>query len=132
MRAYKVLFSHVDGRLGSFFAPGDADTTYIPGEVTVAPQYLANAGYHLCCFDSLEVARKWDDQRWNCVWEVEAEGILYELPPMLAFIDYAKCFTPVPDHSCSWPTGTIMAERVTLIREIEREEEDEQVSAVCM
>jgi len=118
MRAYKVVKIR-GSRLRSCIIMGKtAGVTYIPGKEVHAPEWLAERGYHLCVFKRLDDAKNFrlgsNRQR---IWLVDIKGVIRNLPPILN-----STWIPFKDMSHAggrWPSGTIMAKSVTLIKEVE-------------
>ena len=139
MLLYKVLKNPViDGVYHSAISQFNSRVEYHLDEWSSAPQYLADRGYHLLVFARRKDARKFKQdflgRRGNySIWIVEVGGVVLfddELPRILYGGDFndsdqlARTLSWLelpPDgwksklHS-KWPPGTVMAERVKLVR----------------
>ena len=79
MRMYKVV-KRLGERLVSSWAEGEARVVYTPGQPARAPSWLAEHGYHITVFISLDDARAYKrDVAERQIWEAEATGPL--MPP---------------------------------------------------
>lgn len=113
MKCYKLLSTDMT----SAVATGEAQVLYFRGERAQAPGWLAEKGYHLTAFESLEDARLWSGSYAN-LWECEGEEQV-PVPPKLdwgALFDGHAWF-----HTATWPTGTVMFKYITLLRRVKWE-----------
>jgi hypothetical protein len=115
MKAYKV-FKKDGNKLISCMASGKARVIYNYGKKNYAPEWLQEKGYGICCFEDLELAKRF------------AYGEFYSFEKVVVReieVDEAKIVRNLPDKSdsrpmeigelktypvsCfSWPMGTIM------------------------
>jgi len=123
MKAYKVLArkkrtGYKTRVLYSAVVYNKAGIRYKKLGWNVAPKWLAQMGYHLLAFRTIEDAVKFGiDQDLGSVdiWEVELMGIIKKMPPKLD-IHQICCGNTVPFGD--WPEGTIMAKKVKLIKKV--------------
>ena len=123
-KVYKVVFRDGDD-LVSAVAEGEAKVVYIPGQAAKPPAWLEARGYLLTAFSSLRAARRF---RNTCspiyleeleIWEAEATGCKRRrLPPRLACEPLSYRLTDARSVN-PWPAGTIMAQELTLLRQVE-------------
>jgi len=110
MRVYKVVFKARDGRLTSAIALVE----YQPGQWAEAPKWLAEKGYHLFAFKTLEDARVAIGDSlckdFFEIWEAEAEGIVEDLPEPADRIVLAE--GKIVKDDIGYPDGTVMAKRL--------------------
>jgi len=135
MRVFKVVANTSDGRLRSAVEPlhysGEpygSGVEYKPGLPAKAPDRMAERGYHLLAFATLDDAlRVAGNKGWNHheVWCAEAEGVVEPLPQMFldtySMLIYRDCESSYQDgdgHSYKWPEGTVMAKEITLTERI--------------
>jgi hypothetical protein len=110
-------------------AVGDSRVEYTVGEPAQAPAWLAVHGYHLPAFETLaQAARYWRGLELPVVYAVfECEGLYREpLPPMAPPWHLGRrgplgAIQPDSPPSQGWPDGTVMAQRLTLLRRIPEE-----------
>ena len=120
MRVYKVV--ERQGReLRSAVAYGMAKVIY-KREWVEAPEWLAEQGYHLTAFKSLEDAVRFrnvyslNDAE---VWEAEADGVTDNLP-CIASVNLLSIGRIVSNSVYpGWPKGTVMCKRLKLVRRVE-------------
>jgi len=121
MRVYKVLKRSRD-KLYSFIVYDKAGVEYKPGIWIKAPEWLAKEGYHITAFKNLQLAENfceaidilWPGAQYE-LWEAEAENIIEQLPPIMHISKIANGLF-IPWHRNGWPFGTVMAERIKLVR----------------
>lgn len=119
-KKHQVGYKVTDSDNFSLLAEGASRVKYIIGEWVEAPTAFAEKGYHLTYFSELERAQK---EGLGCprkIWECEVDGVLSKLPPMVYSFDvenipYGKGYTKNPN---GWPSGTMMAKRIRLIKEV--------------
>ena len=125
MKAYKVIArkkrtGYKTRVLYSAIVYNKAGIRYKKLGWNVAPKWLAEMGYHLLAFRTIEDAVKFglDEGLVSVdIWEVELMGIIKKMPPKLDIgqICYGnKKAVPFGD----WPEGTIMAKKVKLIKKV--------------
>jgi len=110
-RVYKVV-SREFGELHSAMAHGLAEVVYDPKKWVEAPKWLAEKGYHLFAFKSLECAMEFAKEfRGHEVWEAEAEEVTETLPP---FCDLTKLARGrlTEEQDIEYPSGTVMCKRL--------------------
>ena len=126
---YKVV-SEYDRKLYSASVPLSSALCleYKEGEVTEVDRELFDAGFGICCFDSVENARKW--RRYRQLWKVEVgeTRIAASKRPSVSWLHY------IPKNGFNvreilekinanlardkWPIGIVMASWVRLIEKV--------------
>lgn len=125
MKAYKVIARTKDLKrqkyiMYSAVVRDKARVRYKKLGWNVAPKWLAQNGYHLVAFRTIEDAVKFgldEDLVSVDIWEVELMGIIKKMPPKLDIHQICrgnKEAVPFGD----WPEGTIMAKKVKLIKKV--------------
>ena len=104
----------------SVCAYGKAQVKYKRNEWAVAPDWLAQKGYHLTYFKSLARAKELALGD-NEIWECEVEGEVSPLPQLSCLGDLAKGL--LFPFSLGWPDGTGMAEKIMITKRIQLAEE---------
>lgn len=112
MNFYKSLLKTTTGQLVSSAADGKAEVEYEIGRWVKAPDWLAKKGYHLCVFDSLDTAKGYGHQVWEC--EVEFEVKLPKLG-ILQYLALGELYT----LDGQWINGTRMFKRVKILKKVE-------------
>jgi hypothetical protein len=85
---------------------------------------LAERGYHLLVFDSVENLQDFItaynlDETLVHGYLAQADGIIDNLPPPALFYKVRKDeYDILPTPGAKWPKGTLMAKRVKLIKRI--------------
>jgi hypothetical protein len=123
MTVYKLVF--VSGRhLESYAALAGARVRYRVGRWVTARKPLAERGYHLLVFDSIENLQDFmkmyqlDDTLVHG-YLAQADGIIANPPPPALFYKVSKDkYDILPTPGAEWPKGTLMAKRVKLIKRI--------------
>jgi hypothetical protein len=99
---------------------------YTEREWSSAPSWLAERGYHLLAFDTIESARKFARNNKPQVIGVEqriyrcmAEGIKSQPLPHQLSIQVLESGKFSFMNSGMWPNGTVMAEKLMPIKEID-------------
>jgi len=117
---YKIICKR-EKCLTSSTVTGQAAIEYKVNKYIKAPKWLAKKGYHPTLFkqkkDALDFFKQFNALSLPAqLWQVKARKIIKSLPPMLnyCFIGNRKCIY----CNRSWPVGTIMAEKVMLIKQI--------------
>jgi hypothetical protein len=126
---YKIVcrFEPDERVWASLAAHGDAGVVYTVGEPAQAPGWLAAQGYFLTAFETLEQAARYRQGFELAVITAvfECEGLYREpLPPMAppwALATRQASVRPYPGSCRGWPKGTVMAQRLTLLRRIPEE-----------
>lgn len=108
-----------DRRFVSVAAAKVAQVHYGLGCSAWAPMFLANWGYGLCYFSTLEAAAMFAHPHGPevCVVLCEAEGPIDPLPPRLTLGGISLGLLeklPWSDSIYDWPPGTVMYEKVTV------------------
>lgn len=121
MKALKIVSEEDDG-LFSAAAGGEAGVRYIPGQDTEAPKHMAEKGYHILVFDSLEnIVREYGITTVPhlCIWKCECTNQV-ELPERLDiyYLSRLGLDAALLHPSSDWPYGTMMFEKVRLIERI--------------
>jgi len=106
----------------SAIAEGKAEVTYRRGGWSRAPQWLAEDGYHLTVFDSMEHANSFASSYMSGgnllnahIWRVHVREVHDgDLPPRCLLWTIAHGRRGIPDAP-PWPNGTVMAEKVRLV-----------------
>jgi len=103
----------------SIVAPGKSSVYYIVDEWATAPEWLAKAGYGLFVFNTLRNAMEFAGCFYiPIIWECEIEGIYSELPPAISREGLCRGMSLLTDPLFCFPEGTIMVEKVKLIRKV--------------
>ena len=128
---YKVVCGYKpDARVWcSLVAVGDSRVEYTVGEPAQAPAWLAVHGYHLTAFETLAQAARYRQGFELAVITAvfDCEGLYREpLPHMappwrLGRRGPLEAVQPYGPPSQGWPEGTVMAQRLTLLRRIPEE-----------
>ena len=117
---YKVVSVHRNRYYSCMLSVGHGVNRreYFTDKFATPSKPALKKGYLLTCFEKLKDVISfdpdpsfWDDE----IWEVEIEGkkITHKrLPPIDCFADIRK------GGLCGWPKGTIMAEKIRLIRRV--------------
>jgi len=114
-----IAYKCTDSWRNSIVAPGKSSVYYIVDEWATAPEWLAKAGYGLFVFDTLRNAMEFAMCFYiPIIWECEIEGIYSELPPAISREGLCKGMASLTDPLFHFPEGTIMVEKVKLIRKV--------------
>ena len=114
-KVFKALWlDEVSQEFASAGAFGEAEVVYKIGEWTVAPQWLADKGYHLLVFDSLENAMA---SFADNIFECEVEGRIIFLPERLNLLNLSHGDTSRTTED-TWPKGTRMYKRVKILKRV--------------
>jgi len=123
MKVYKVVKRSERGdSFQSLFPQTLAKVEYKVGEWSEAPEFLRKKGYYLFAFRDLRSALLFISEIliWDVVlFEAEARGEK-KLPPPLKLWKLETQGKTEVDMDAEWPPGTVMVERIKLIREVER------------
>ena len=126
MIVYKVT-DEEGGKHYSWAAGGMARIEYIVGVPVIAPDWLAERGYHIVAFSNLEDAQKYITwERSNLLgerfpfglWEAEAEDLV-ATPPICYLSKLFDGCLEVCEMLDEWFKGTIMVKKLTLLRRVE-------------
>tara|TARA_Y100000310_G_scaffold321976_1_gene380390 strand:- start:2024 stop:2410 length:387 start_codon:yes stop_codon:yes gene_type:complete len=114
--AYKVVqaISWEESELVSAMARGDAVVEYRRGRWAEPPEWLLEKGYGLLVFDTERQVRNWLSELRSYglqLWEIEIEMVYGDLPIPLSAAEVGVGIT-------AWPEGTMMADRVKLVRRL--------------
>lgn len=107
--------------LNSAIIKTDLQVQYSVGEWAVANPKVFKKGYGLCVFTNQSAATNFafntEDYRF---FEVEVENVLPELPALGCFLNIkiGNILDNNFEEDGLWPFGTIMVEKVKLVREI--------------
>lgn len=120
---YKVVRpTMIYSELGAFMSAvigAGAGVSYSPDQVSRARPHMADIDFHLCLFDTKENAAYFsksshEDEVWKCAYWDEVPS-----PTMFPSYTYMDSLSKTPNltpHRYFWPTGSIMAKSVMLIR----------------
>jgi hypothetical protein len=118
VRKYKVVTfgNYLDAKLGSAYARDRAFSVhYGTTFFAKAPGWLAERGYHLTVFDTLDNALYFrDDLESRQVWVCECRG-RQPLPDFRLSSCIAKHKYSLQDFVDGWPKGTEMYKEVVLV-----------------
>lgn len=118
---YKIIRS--EGH--SIYANYKARCYYKQSIEVTAPEWLAKAGYHLTAFAYLNDAERFQSACQSEIWKAEGKGIIIDLPPRLTPDDLDQVALSQDTalmrtmYKWSWPVGTIMVKRLTLVERIQ-------------
>lgn len=116
MKAFKLLVTQ-NGRLSSISALGPAHTYYQSG-VNNAPDWLAEQGYHLCVFRTLDALLSF--LKINVYYEAEIWEVEGELVPLQsrAWLFALSNKELIVCDAWKWPPETEMMKNLTLVKKI--------------
>jgi len=122
MRGYKVVRRTDLGELVSARIGIPARVIYKPGKWVKAPRWLAKKSYHLTFFIRLKDAQRFlpnKKTKWMEkyeIWECDWKGLLKEVPPLCVTHKLERgIFIRVGSY---WPSGTLMAKEIKLIKRV--------------
>ena len=116
---YKVLIEKDDGGV-SVWAEEEAEVLYRLNRWVEAPECMKRIGYHLLVFDSLKKAEYFAGKQFKdyvVIYECNIKNEIKNKPPRLFGWTF-RHFKNKEKILFDWPEGTVMAEKVKLIKEI--------------
>jgi len=122
MRYYKVVRKTTeDGVYASSFVTGKASVKYKVGELATAPEFLAEKGYGLTVFDSLEAAKihfaNMGSHYTHALFRVSVVMPIREPLQMLNIFDLS--LGRIKKHGWKrFPDGTVFVDGVILMEEV--------------
>ena len=134
-KAYKAVFCGFDGAKSSIAMchVHDLVIDYVPGEFAVAQPKAAAQGYHPTVFSTYKEALTFclhcfpgyleGDDPLAEIWLCECEGINPYPPP--SGMGGVSRMVAASENAGVWPAGTMMAERVKLVRKMTKEVKNE-------
>ena len=134
----ETVYKVVSMGLRSVSIGGDAELDYSNGKWVVAPNWLAEKGYHPMCFREItEDTYTLMKAMSGYIYEAEAEDVMEDIPPPMMMVRLSRReFTPRPldfvwpGSTNGWPVGTVMAKRIRLMEEVKIIREDGKLKAV--
>jgi len=122
MRYYKV-FRQQGGRLWSSWTRGVARVEYIPGQLSVAPGWLAEYGYNLTVFNSLENTLRYrqliSGSPYSTVFPVYQVAISGTVATPGEYAENTQLnIGRIIKTSAKWPDGTLMVQGIIPMAEV--------------
>ena len=115
MIAYKVVY-HKRNKYSSAFIGGFAKVTYLKEKENFPPDWLAEKGYGICCFETLRQAKRFAiTNNTPIIWKVK--GTKIPLQPHANMIELEE-ERKITTSKFLFPKGTIMLKSVTFIEEL--------------
>lgn len=129
MKLYKVFAELKDGRIFSSWSLGKAQVEYEVGKLSEAPKFLADKGYWITAFETLQQAYSYKRSLVHTriggeltIYEVAICGRTKEPGGVLNNGDISRGVVPDALKSSRWPNGTVMVEGVIPMRKVENSE----------
>jgi hypothetical protein len=114
-----IAYKCTDSWRNSIVAPGKSSVYYEVDEWVTAPTWLADNGYGIFVFNTLRDAMEFSRCFYRpIIWECEIEGIYSELPLAIQADGLEHGWIAFTDPLFCFPEGTIMVEKVKLIRKV--------------
>jgi len=129
MKLYKVFAVQNDGRMFSSWSLGKAQIEYEVGKLSEAPKFLADKGYWITAFETLQQAYSYKRSLGYTraggeleIYEVAICGKTKEPGDMLDNGNISRGIVTDTLKSSRWPNGTVMVEGVIPMRKVESSE----------
>ena len=109
-----------DTRFRSTHVTGDAAVEYEVGKMTVAPDWLAEEGYHPTVFATLQDAVNFVRSTDRVIYRAAVMGPVTDPLPFVSRWDLQS--GRIVQSSRKWPNGTLMARGVIPMEEVPKSE----------